>query len=122
MAITAITPPVTNSSLHPIMKLGTRASATKGVTAWPIMPIRKVSIEILPLFLGGESSPMYVETRLRSAPTPIPVTNLQKERVIIPTAAASPKAPIAVSTIVRSIILNLPYLSESVPMMYEPNM
>ena len=91
IATTAITPPSTNSSLHPITKFGTRARAMNGVIAWPIIPMRNVRTDILPLFPGGASSPMYVETRLRSAPTPIPVRNLHSASVTIPVEVASPR-------------------------------
>lgn len=93
-----------------------------GVIAWPIIPMRNVRTDILPLFPGGASSPTYVETRLRSAPTPIPVRNLHSASVTIPVEAASPNDPTAVSTIVIIIRLNLPYLSDSAPIMKEPNM
>jgi hypothetical protein len=84
------------------------------------MPIRNVITDILPLFPEGESSPMYVDTRLRSAPTPMPVTNLHIESVIIPVANASPNDPIAINTMVSRSVFNRPCLSANLPMVYEP--
>jgi hypothetical protein len=111
-----------NSSRQPIVKFGTRPSATNGVMAWPMMPTMNVDTEIRPRCDAGDISPTYVDARFSAAPTPMPVTNRQTDRLISPVARAHPREPrpLMISDVTNAI--RRPRRSDSAPMRFEPTM
>ena len=87
-----------------------------------MMPIMNIVTEIRPRCEGGESSPTYVDARLRAAPTPIPVRKRQIDSVTIPVANAVPRDPRPeTSSEVRNASLR-PRQSASAPMRFDPTM
>ncbi len=81
-----------------------------------------MATEIRPRCEAGDISPTYVDAKFSAAPTPMPVTNRQTDKLGRPVASAQPREPTPLITSDVTKAIRRPRESDRAPMMFEPTM